>query len=393
MTMSHPHHYFEELSVLESCGVLSSEESQELQAHMLACESCRTLADQCDTTVNLIRVAAEASHPTPIPPHLMKKLKDPRTYGIETATRERPSFLSLVFTVLLIVAIAASASFYAGRHSVKTTVIQKPVQLAAKSEGPARPTSQAAAVNQAEDLNQPSVRRTGMTPGGQQLQALQNNVDDLLKGKQQLQNHVNELENANHKLQSELETRQNELESARAELTDARRKEQADHLATDLAETELRQLRQDSTKLKQDLQESKRVQALLTDAQKLLEDPDLHTLDVDEHVRGRDRRGRIFFSEGKFCKFYAWNLGDPATTKNSVFYLWGETSDGDQGKIVNLGQFQLASQTARRWLIDVDPHSITQITSVFITREKSATTEPTGERMLSRVIKPLYENH
>lgn len=388
----HPHDYFKQLAVLQGSGSLTVDQSYELDGHLRGCAECRVLADECDTVVLLLLQAAEAAEPTTFPNDQRYVLRSQRSssqlmHGVR-ATTKRPSFLKLMFAASALLILVAGSFFVgkqAGRESRNSQPTVSRAQNSTRIEN--APAALADRVNPSDQLRSTIAKLESKT---QELRALQQNYDQILQGRQTLQNRVSELAPENEQLKAELASAQNELQAAKAESSDLQRKEQADHVAVDLAEAEVVRLQQSETKLRQQLEESKRVQALLTDAQKLMEDPNLHTLYVDENIRGKERRGRIFYSEGQYCKFYAWNLGDPATTRDATFYLWGENQEGTQKKIINLGQFQLANAAARRWVLNVDPHAISHVTSVFVTREKTATAQPTGEKMLSREITPLY---
>jgi len=383
------HEYFRELATLRSSGGLTRNQFDELDEHMRGCAECRTVADQSDTIDLLLLEAAEHARPTQIPVHLSRKLHSQHWLKSQSinANTQRATFVRYLLIAAGLLLLLAG-SFYVGRltgHGSQDLVIRGPQpNLPGPTPTPA-PVDQTTITDKLRKANAELQART------QELHAVQQNLDQLLQGRQELQARNSELSSENEKLKTQVANQQHELQAALADSSELRAKEQADHVAADLAETQLRQLQQSEAKLRQTVEEAKRVQALLSDAQKLMEDPNLHTLNVDEEVEGKKRQGHILCSE-RLCEFYAWNIGDVSATKQSIFNLWGQTEQKGQSRIVNLGQFELDNAEAGRWLLKFEPRLLSQISSVFVTREKRGNAlQPTGERMLIREIAVLHQ--
>jgi len=385
--VAHPHEYFERLAVLESSGVLTNPESQELQEHMRTCAACRETADQCATVGLLMGIAAEHSHPTRVPPNLVRRLKCIDSAENEPAgVRSRSSLLPIISATTMVFVLMA-ASFVIGRRT--------------RGPGAASPSSPAQAIEQPRSSvtlpNQNNAQLHDITvqlrTRTEELRIARENLSELKQKSQLLQDRIASLQDSRQRTQLDAEDRQQQIEKLKAELKTLTSQEQADHLAASVSEGEVRRLQESEAKLKSELDESKRVQALLADAQQLIVDRNMHTFYVSDDKPGKQGHafGRIFYSEGKLFKFYAWDLNDPAKAKESRFYLWGETQDGRQ-QVVSLGQFQIDNAADGRWLLRADPRLLSQVNAVFVTREKGLTVkQPTGERMLSREIKPVHQ--
>lgn len=377
--MAHPHEYFERLAVLEISDALTNAESQELQQHLLTCDVCRETADQCSTAGTLMGIASEQYHPIRVPADLVRRLK-----RIDSPDRVRSwSSLVPIISAAALILVLTTASFFVGRWS------SGPLREAPSP--PARAMEQPQPATSVED---DSTAQLGTTTAQlksrtAELRKAQEDLNQLREKRKQLEDRIESLEQANQQGQVEAKNNKEQVEKLAAELKTVRSQEEADHVATSVSETEVRRLKENEAKLKSDLEESRRVQALLADAQQLIVDRNMHTFYVSDDKPGKERHpfGRIFYSEGRLFKFYAWDLSDPTKAKESRFYLWGETQDQGQ-RIVSLGQFQIDNAADGRWLLKADPKLLAEITSVFVTQEKGVTAkQPTGERRLRRELR------
>lgn len=377
--MSRPHEYFERLAGIERSGTLTKPESQELLQHLQTCESCRLMADQYDTVALLMTVAGRKYHPDRVPPDLIRRLKSIGSGNLESPKRSSTAIISVIAAILVFV--AASFLVWRGIGGTRREPLRLPEQ--------AKPHPLEAIQDSAAPLQNIAAQLASRT---EELHSVQRSLQESVQKVQELEGRIASLESSNQQLQADLGSRQGELDKLKTELKDVSSKEDADHVAASISEIEVSRLRQNEAKLNDDLQEAKRIQALLTDAQQMIVDRDMHTFYVYDDKPGKEHHpfGRIFYSKGKVFKFYAWDLGDVSKNKES-FYLWGETQTSNQ-QVVNLGQFHIDSVPDDRWLLKVDPRLLTQVTSVFVTREKGVTeNQPAGERMLSREIKPVRQ--
>jgi hypothetical protein len=118
----------------------------------------------------------------------------------------------------------------------------------------------------------------------------------------------------------------------------------------------------------------------------------LHIVDVlDVDSKGKDRRpfGRVFYTEEKSLIFYAFDLGDRATTRrNASFQVWGARGPA-QNPAQSLGIFYVDDQKQSRWVLKFeDPRVLAEIDSVFVTVEpQGGSARPTGRRFLYAYLK------
>jgi hypothetical protein len=81
--------------------------------------------------------------------------------------------------------------------------------------------------------------------------------------------------------------------------------------------------------------------------------------------------------------FYAFELGDQATTRrNASFQAWGARGPA-QNPAQSLGIFYVDDQTQNRWVLKFDdPRVLAEIDSVFCDHRAVRRARPTGNRLL-----------
>jgi hypothetical protein len=137
------------------------------------------------------------------------------------------------------------------------------------------------------------------------------------------------------------------------------------------------------------LEDERKLNATLTEAQDLLVNPDVQVLPVFDHDNnGRVLFGRILYTQGKKLIFYAYNLPNGRGSE-MAFYVWGE-KPGTHQPLRNLGILRADNTKASRWKLTFDdPNVLAKINSIFVTAESGKTaSEPRGKRMLSASLDP-----
>jgi hypothetical protein len=116
-------------------------------------------------------------------------------------------------------------------------------------------------------------------------------------------------------------------------------------------------------------------------------------VDVDNNGHTRQPFGRIFYTTGKSLIFYAFDLDQQRGLRNSAFQLWGQRGS-NQNDYINMGVFNLDSETNRRWVLKFDdPQKLAQINAVFVTIEPiGGSHRPAGKQLLYASIRTL-PNH
>jgi hypothetical protein len=116
-------------------------------------------------------------------------------------------------------------------------------------------------------------------------------------------------------------------------------------------------------------------------------------VDVDNNGKTRQPFGRIFYTTGKSLIFYAFDLDQQHGLRNTSFQLWGQRGS-NPNDCVNMGVFNLDSETNRRWVLKFDdPEKLAQINAVFVTIEPAGgSRKPAGKQLLYASIRTL-PNH
>jgi DNA repair exonuclease SbcCD ATPase subunit len=121
------------------------------------------------------------------------------------------------------------------------------------------------------------------------------------------------------------------------------------------------------------LDKERQLLAVRHDVTDLMGARNLHIVDVvDTDPRGKTRPsfGRIFFTEGKSLRFYAYDLDEAKLQKSNYQYkVWGR-KEGQDKQVRSLGIFYSDDKAQRRWTFQCDdPKTLTDLDSVFVTVE------------------------
>jgi len=399
------HEKFEELCALAVSGELREEELADLNEHLQGCPECKVLWAAFEETYFKLS-AAEYEDTRPIPEGMTQRfIARARSAGIslppQPSSLSEPGMLervsigtrskSIAFWAPIVVLVLTVASFFLGMRYQRARHVSGPSRLST-SQGPASETSQR--IN--EDLRLKEQLRQAQSQLATASTKLEQQREALESGKQEkasLVLQIAELKASSAVLRENEAKRNTKIDELEAELEKTRTKENADHAAALVTETELNNLRDRVTKLSLQLRLAQQLDATLREAHDLIVDRHVHVLnvfpEVGEGSRSSQARGRIFYSEGKKLVFYAYDLTDAANINaNPSFYLWGQTP-GTVQKIVSLGKFQVDSEQEGRWVLTVtDPALLAHINSAFVTEEpyKKAVLQPSGRRMLFRVL-------
>lgn len=95
--------------------------------------------------------------------------------------------------------------------------------------------------------------------------------------------------------------------------------------------------------------------------------------------------GRIFYTEGKFLIFYAFDLDRQKGLKpRTIFQAWGEKGEGKDAPR-SLGTFYMDDPSQNRWILKVDDAKVlSRIDYVFVTdSSQKQGTRPRGKPLLS----------
>jgi hypothetical protein len=114
--------------------------------------------------------------------------------------------------------------------------------------------------------------------------------------------------------------------------------------------------------------------------------------DVDSGSLTRKPFGRVFYTQGKFLLFYAFDLDrQPGVKAASTFQAWSRkmTDRGEQRRPESLGILYQDSELNRRWVLRCDDQKqLEEIDDVFVTVEPhGGSREPTGKPILFALLR------
>jgi len=204
------------------------------------------------------------------------------------------------------------------------------------------------------------------------------------------------LENANAELTNSESGRTSQLAQLKKDLETLRSESEANRNAAARAQAELLDRGTELKRIATQLDDERRRNATLSEAQDLIVRPDVHVwpvYDTDENGRRLPAFGRILYQEGKKLLFYAYNLPESNSKGTKVsFYVWGE-KPGTHQPIRNLGILRADDEKAHRWKLTFEnPDILTAIDSVFVTGEPGRPAEPQGKRMLFASLDPKADH-
>jgi hypothetical protein len=387
------HEHFEELCARAAFGDASAGELAELRDHLDNCTPCsvvalefgqmadqivpRTVAEAANGSDEEMAVAAKSSFY-----HVARcqgiRLSDPRAVELNKPTASR-RLLIVAGTIAGLLASTALVTNYELTHwqvfngSGRSSAVSLP-----------KPASSSDTASDAQLLQLQSQVRSlrGELERNKTIQSDERKYAAANeKAEQESQLRIAALETENADLQKQIRNREAQASELQRRLEDS---QASSAVVADLGKKEEEQLRKEIEKLNDDLQNG-----VLNRAEQpadLLAARNLHIVDVhdtDEQGQGQRAFGRIFYIEGKQLVFYAYDLGNNATSQKD-FYVWGERL-GYAQSTKRLGLLGADDIGAGRWMLTItDPKLLARIDSVFVTIEsgKKLLTKPTGRKVL-----------
>lgn len=397
------HEHFEELGALAVTGQASHAQFKELKEHMQTCAECREMAgDFAQIADGFLEVAEKRASFQDREPAGMTDRFIARAHS-EGVPLSRGTMSEAVarWRVPSGVAIAAFAAALIGSAvlgvvSVKSLMRHFAPRMAAQpymnrdtvaSLGANRVSDQLSNENRELKEKLQDVR-TEMTALAAKLRSGEEALKSADSAKRDMILRLNDLQRSNAELQRSAEQRQAVVAELKGELERVQSGKEADAIALQVEEAELRNLREKVVELDSKLHESEQLSAAARQATDLIVARNLHIIDVhdaDEDGQRKRAFGRIFYTEGKSLVFYAYDLADPrGPNLKTSFHVWGE-NDSASRPAKSLGIFKADNETDGRWILTVDdPHALAQINTVFVTVEtrKKAVTQPNGKKIL-----------
>jgi hypothetical protein len=392
------HSYYEELTVLAAGGHLSDQEFGELREHLGGCAECREAEreyrDLARSGLSLVRGDRVT---------FMDRIKARAETGVrerfmERAAREGVRFspngkksgsrgwMHLRYQLALaavVVAMVLAAMYFALSTSRPTPSETQAQQEVDRLKG------------QIADLTTRLAHRDQVATGQQkeisdlrdQVANATKNAESHRRDGEQRSVRIEQSTTQTAHLVDELQNREKQLADATGELArinQLRATDQASLVAQQIRINEISdQLRVASATLDMERQ----LAAAGRDIRELMAARQLHVVDVrDTDANGKPSQAfaRVFLTEGKSLRIYAFDLNEAnATSAKAGFQVWGQQL-ASKGSVRKLGLLYLDDKAQKRWVLKVDnPDLLSEIDSVFVTvSSPDGGNQPSGQRLL-----------
>jgi hypothetical protein len=389
------HEQYEELCALAASGQASQDELEDLRSHLETCPSCRSAAHDFNqiSAQALSSLAAKRLH-CQIPSGMTQRfVARARSEGIELS-RNNPQQITPPRRFARFMLAGATAALIL----VVATLIVSKQKSSLKATNLPLSVPEVVSTPPTEDQN-PRVEDTHLTQELSSTRAQLNSMSSTIQSQRteleaakqrtaDLDARLKESEQRSALSASERSLREARIAELEGELEKARSDKNASDTAVALEEAEVRELQKQLSDDAEALRQQRELAATGSDVRDLVVARNLHIIDVhDRDGDGKSQRafGRIFYTEGKFLIFYAYDLAEPRKLDAKVsFYVWGGRLDAAK-PIRSLGVFHNDDAKDGRWVLTFDdPQVLAQINSVFVTVESSKKTikEPGGKRVL-----------
>jgi hypothetical protein len=389
------HEQYEELSALAASGQASQDELEGLRSHLETCPSCRSAAyDFTQISAQaLSSLAAKRLH-CQIPAGMTQRfVARARSEGIELS-RNNPQQITPPRRFARFMLAGAAAALIL----VVATLIVSKQKASLKATNPPLSVPEVVSTPPTKDQNprvednhlrqELSSTRARLNSMSSTIQSQRTELEAAKQRTADLDARLKESEQRSALSASERSQREARIAELEGELEKARSDKNASDTAVALEEAEVRELQKQLSDDAEALRQQRELAATGSDVRDLVVARNLHIIDVhDRDGDGKSQRafGRIFYTEGKFLIFYAYDLAEPRKLDAKVsFYVWGERL-GAEKPIRSLGVFHNDDAKDGRWVLTFDdPQVLAQINSVFVTAESSKKTikEPGGKRVL-----------
>jgi predicted nucleic acid-binding Zn-ribbon protein len=434
-----PHDEFLELCAISTSGELSELEQRKLREHLAGCPECRQALKEFEAAVEVgipflaSRLSIEHGRQSIFPRAQPAKSDDTLSSGITRSLPEvnpdagrasdaaEPGFVfaqrdhsarkllnwnhvwfSFAACVLLTIALGIYAYRIGKGRSATVT----------RTVSPAGDVQIEALEQQISDVGRDREELRS------QLAERDKVISDLKNEIQEQSASLTDMKNAQANFKTSIKTTEDEKQHAEQEQHEFAQKLEASRASLDKAQSELnlvtRQRSEDAQQvaslegqihdLSSTLQDREQTigkqQALLShdrDVRELMGARDLYIAEIYNVARDgvtQKPYGRVFYTKGKSLIFYAYDLDQQAGVKPaSTFQAWGKRGP-DRSQALNLGIFYEDNAAKKRWVLKFDdPKTLDQIDAVFVTVEPNGGSQkPSGSPLLFTYLK-IESNH
>jgi hypothetical protein len=425
-TNSGEHERFTELAAAATFGALTTEESEELEYHLRACEQCRSVFREYQILANdgFPLLARSYEHSEEIGRWNAGRFNERAARRRLLSTVEKlgklnssapipPVYRLVMARVTWTAALAASllagvgigAWQFRNWYSDRTTLAQVSVDGRMAEVLSAKRTVESAMAVQSGDLARLQAENATKRLAFEELQsrfqdlqqhlqeeraAARADIKDLTQAKAGSETQLSQLSLQRDQLSEQLQKARQAYDLVEAELASVRGERDKARLQLASVETHINELTVLNQEQERRLKDSEQYLSSDRDIRDLMSARNLYiadVFDVDGHSRTRKPFGRVFFTRGKSLLFYAFDLEQQSHLKSaSTFQVWGqkETVQNETPRPVDLGILYLDSEANRRWSLHFDnPRTLSEIDAVFVTVEPNGgSLKPTGRPFL-----------
>lgn len=381
------HEHYRVLSATAMIGQLSADEYRELSEHLRGCPSCRHvlgeysyLVDTHLPRVNHVRWRVEANLVDPDPELCNRFLARARAVGIDLSNESvqpGPRFLfaspwwrwKWQFAVTVLAMLGLCGTWAMRRYQI---VSRSSSEIADMATG-------------ATELNRKKITGSDSEAA---IQGLQMQLSESRRRVAALLSQLKQAKSAGAQSANDDKEKENLVAELRAQNDMLSRQIAANLNDSTVRESRMEGIAASFERKTEDLEREHQLTAASNDVRQLMTARNLHVIDVRE-VEGGSKAansfGRIFYSEGQFLIFYAFDLPDGKISQNKyTFQVWAET--GLQSR--KLGTFRVDAREQSRWVLKVDdPALLAGVYSVFVTADSQIDApEPSGRKLLYAYI-------
>lgn len=420
------HERFRELAAAATCGPLTTEESEELEYHIRACEQCRSVLHEYQILANdgfallargyehsekLGRWNARRWNEAAARRGLLSAAEEPGKPQTSTIFQSvhRPVLGRAAWTAALAACLLAGVGI--GTWQVRNWYSNRPTSAAVSVDGrmaevlSAKQAAESAATVQAGELARLQAESIAKRVAFEELQsrfedlqkrlqeeraAVRTEIKDLTQAKAGSETQLGQVSRQRDQLSEQLRKTRDAYDLVQAELASLRADRDKAKLQLASVETQINELTALNQEQERRLKDNEQYLSSDRDIRDLMSARNLYiadVFDVDGHSRTRKPFGRVFFTRGKSLLFYAFDLDQQSHLKSaSTFQVWGqkETVQNETARPVDLGILYLDSEANRRWSLHFDnPRTLSEIDAVFVTVEPhGGSPKPTGRPFL-----------
>ncbi len=429
-----PHDKFLELCAISTSGDLTSEEQQDLQAHLAECPECRQALKEFEAAAEIGMPllhsqlsSPDSLEPNSIPIEVAKATPTRATGQIERPHPEREpieqsselrfphrnghrqmqvnwNYVWMPFAAAVVLTVALSIySFQAGKHKGQEGVRATPSTADPRVDALEQTISDAG--HDREVLKAQLANRDGMiadlrrqiadrSAALNETKSAQANLEHSLQGDEAEKQQAAQERSS---LSQQLDIAQTSLQKTQAELDSLQQQRARGQSRADSLEAQIRDLHGQLRDREQELGKEQELLAHDRDIRELMGARDLYIAEVYDVARdGQTQKpyGRVFYTKGKSLIFYAYDLDQQSGLKSaSTFQAWGSHGP-DRQQATSLGVFYEDNLAKKRWVLKFDdPKKLEQIDAVFVTVEPNGGShKPSGKPLLFAYLK-VDPNH